>query len=564
MKRFLRNVLLPAVFMAAAVGASFYVGWSLERRLGEAELEALAPAEKPVHAPTRGGRLGVGRGFAVPGNAGPRNYLSLADAEEQVGAVLQGYLPEGIPSGQRALMRIANQMNPGDVAKLLDELPEGSARMALLQPGATTWMRAWTRQDTRAALEWVGTLDPAEAAGLYRAILAPIAADITPFAYTADPKIAAQYIDKLEDPALRNEAINLAASGLAKTDPAQALAWLGQVATGDAYQKDAAALFKTLIGPAVRTTRMPDGSLIPFGSDAQGQQNPEAAVALLAKVNDPAVRATAIGVMADGWSRLDPAQAMKWVASLPATDGPALDGALHTVLSNWAANDAAAALAYVEAINNPAAFQSAAPDLAAAVSQTNPDAAMNFVQSLPPGAARDRALNNVLTAVSAEDFSTAWGLAAALPAGTSRDAAMVTLVSVQAGRDPAQAVGLLDQVATLAERDNATRALAKAWVIQDPQAASLWMQALPPGSQRNTAVVELIPVVLNKDPASALNWANTLTVDTTRLEQVANVMTSWAKTDAAAALNALTSANIPEEKKTALANYIMQQQILPK
>ncbi len=477
-------------------------------------------------------------------------YVLMAEMDPVRGFSEIAKLPSGIISAAD-FSNIFSSMaakDPAAAMAVLNSLPDGPNHDNAVKGVANGWLRA----DPKAALEWISSLAPDVAQPLLTNALT------RPGALGTNPQIAALYVDKLVDPAARDQAIGAITPGLARANPAGALAWLGNVSTGDAYAKGVASIFNLLVAPESETKLMAGGATMTSGIG--GLHDPAAAVALLNKVTDPAARTGAIGEIAAGWAKTDPAAAVNWAASLPAADTAASTAALNTIVAGWTKNDPEAAAAFVQKSGNPSAFLPDAPAIADSLSKYDATAALNFVQTLPDGAARDQAVNNVLVNASATDFPTAWNFATSLPAGPSRDAAMDSLVTTAAAKDPAQALPLLDEFSAGTVRNGATRALAKTWAAQDPQAASIWMQSLPPSTQRNVAIVELITAQVNKDPASTLQWANAVTTDTTRANQIQRVITTWAKSDPAAALNAIPSANLPDDQKAALVQGIQQAQ----
>jgi len=545
MKTSLRSLLGPVIFIFAAVGAAYYVGWSQGGKLSDAESQLLAPVPSPTHGTT-------GSFSSQRAKTPPRTFLSSADAQAQIADILAGNLPEGARNAQDAIANILSQMNPADATVLAASLPAGSMRNALLRQEVLSWARG---ASTKAALDWINALAPDEAQSLLATILTrPTFLN----ALGPDPVVEAQYLDKLTDPTAHDQAIGAISSGMAHKDPAGALDWLNHVATGDAYAKAVAAVFNVLVAPTQESTQTPGGGM--RTSFTFGLQDPTRAVNLLSQVTDPAARAGAIDQIANGWAKMDPAAAVSWAASLPDADSAARASALNSIVTSWSKDDPEAAAALVQKSGDPTLFQASAPTIADSLAKENPQMALQFVQSLPDGATKDQAFNNILVNIAPQNFSMAWNMATSLPEDASRNAAMASLISAQANIDPAQAVDLIHQFPTAIAEQNATHVLAKTWLAQDPQAATAWMQTLPPDGDgiRNAAIGELITAQVNKDPATTLQWANLITTDETRTNAIQRVVTTWAKTDPTAALNALQSAKITDEKRAAIAQIINQ------
>jgi hypothetical protein len=533
MTAFLRNMPFPTVFTLAAVGAAFGVGRYHGVALNPAELPPPGLPPKP---------RSVTRNIL---NANPQKQLTLDEAKAQLDEILAGNLPANARNAAVAIDAIISKLKPADAIALIAMLTDASLRQAALRTLANTWQRT----DVKATLAWADTLDHDDRQFVLRAVL---------INGGNDPKIAAQYFDQLENPnaQTRDLAIFQIERGLARTDPLTAFNWINQVTSGAELTKYATDLFQQIAGPAAEVKQMAGGAT--QTSFIGGQNNPAAAVDFLSAITDPAVRTAGIAEIAKDWGATDPAAAAQWAATLTGNDSTAATAALNSIVTTWAKDDPAGALAFVNNSSDPSQYLADAPALAQSLSKYDPTAALSFVQNLPDGATKDQALNNVLMNLASTDFTDAWNFANGMPDGTSRDAAMGSLVAAQAKIDPAQAVDLLSQFPPGTSLQSATRALAKSWTASDPQAASVWMQSMPLGNQRNVAVVELITAVDNKDPASAMNWANTITTPTTRANQVQRVANVWAKTDPVAALAALQSADITDDERATMVQAVNQ------
>jgi hypothetical protein len=404
------------------------------------------------------------------------------------------------------------QANPAQAAADAASLPPGAAReSALRNVGGTL-----AKTNPQAALEWAQGLPAGDSS-----VLTTVFAEVV----RTDPQFAAANLAVLPDDASRNQAIvGIAVSqavGPSK-DPAAALTWLGQVATADTYNQAVAAIVSDLSRPQVVNSINANGN--PVSTWSPYTQDLPTAVALLANITDPTVRATAITTLANNWSLTNVQDALTWAQTLPA---PA--ATLNSIVSSWAKTDPNAALAFVQNSADPSAYLSSAPALAKAVAASDPQDALAFAENLPTGSMKTQSLNNVLATEAQTDFTDAWNSAVNLPPSKSQNVVMANLVGVEATQDPTQAAALLDQFSDPATQLTAAGNLSATWVKLDPQAFTVWLTGLPAGDVRDTAIAKLAASSqAQKNPAGVLQWVNTVSnpqIKATLLQKLAPAQT---------------------------------------
>jgi len=531
MKSFLR-IIFRVVFIGVAVGAAFALGrwpvsdWSI------LATNPSAPSHSNNSSPTAAASHSVNQGAPAP-----HTYLSPDEARKAWNDIMAGNLPAGAQYQTQALIDLLRQMNPADAAQLAVTLPDGTLRTNALTIVANIWVAV----DAKAAFAWASQLPAADAQTELQSMI------LTNFG--THPDIAKQYVDQLTNPAVRNEALQAVASGLAgKGDPSGALAWVSQRATGAVLQNAVAGIFQTLAAPSD-----------PFSANGNRynlnphEQNLTAAVSLLGQITDPAMRATAISTLADGWGKTDLTAALTWAQSLPDSDATARSTALNSLVSTMSQNDPAGAVAFIKNSPDPNAYITLAPSISAILAKYDPQGALAYVQGLPDGATKDKSLGEVLVSMGSTDFTSAWGDATALPNGPAKDVAMEGLVGELAKSDPAQAATLLTQFTPDSEGLRyAIHNLVPTWAKLDPQATSTWLNTSPPGG--GIAIVQFIETTAAKDPATALQWANSIKSDTGRINNINRALGKWPAADPAGKLNAIMTANVTEDQRTDLLN----------
>jgi hypothetical protein len=473
----------------------------------------------------------------------------MADAQKAWADIMAGNLPPGARDANSAILSLLMSMKPTDAAVLAVTLPAGSFRQLALESVG----RAWVSLDAKAAFAWASQLPAADA---QMALLGMIMDPLSP-----NVDLAKLYLDKLENPVLHNQAvISIAINQAGQGDPAGALAWVSQMTSGDSLQKAVEGIFKAIAEPPAETSVNDQGQTMHLSWN-WGKQDLSAAVALLGKITDPTMRASAIGIMAEGWGMTDLNAAVTWAQSLPDADAAARSAALNSLITNMSKNDPADAAAFIKNSPDPSAYMTIAPNITAALAKYDPQAAYAFAQSLPDGATKDQAISNVLVTMGTTNFTSAWSDATALPDGATKDTAMEGLVGVEVQTDPAQAAALMDQFTPGSEAARyGLHNLVPAWTKLDPQAVTQWMNTLSESQGRTIAIVQFVETAGGKDPATSMQWVNSITDDTTRINNVKRVLGKWPATDPTGELNAIQTANITEGQRATLLSSFQTKQ----
>jgi len=392
-------------------------------------------------------------------------------------------------------------------AAVTEALPASLERTAAMKGVANGWAQA----DPQKCLDWASGLPATDANVLEKALV--VISD--PYNENQQPALAAQYVDKLQDASLRNEAVHeigvFWGAGLASlgggegADPVAALDWLNQVATGDTYDKTVKDIFKEL-----------------------AYVNPNLAASMLDKIPETDVRATVADSLLSTLIQYDPDAALHWVQNLPDSEQDIRDSAMSQLVYTLALQNPVAVAALVENSPKPEQFLQFAPQIAADLARSDPQAALAWVNRLPDGDVKTKALNDALVSMAGSDFNTAWNYAtnmtnnkntiyemvqtnptavapliSQLPTEEARTSATSALIMTLAGRTPAQAVALLGQLPSGDAQISPTFELASKWVVEDTPGFVKWVNTLLPGGQRDTAVSSAVDAVKNlKLPAA--------------------------------------------------------------
>jgi len=228
------------------------------------------------------------------------------------------------------------------------------------------------------------------------------------------------------------------------------------------------------------------------------------------------------------WSHQDPAAAAAYAASLE--DPSNQQSALQSIMPNWARIDPDEAIAYYNTLkesDRPAVLQ----NMIGTIANTNIDRAIDFYESNAATLADEDSKHNLAQAAD-------------------------NLVDTWANFDVAAAA---EWSATLEIPEARTQAIdeaASAWIRQDSLAASEWIGELPEDPDRDAAVRQLVSHVQMDDPSAAFAWAITLSEEGRRTKFLQGVLSQWKQTDPNAALQALQSADLSNEDYNRLAKQL--------
>jgi hypothetical protein len=364
-----------------------------------------------------------------------------------------------------------------DAAAVAEALPASLERTSAMKGVAEGWAEA----DPQKCLDWASNL-PTTNADVLKEALVDVSA---PRNDNRQPALAAQYVDKLQDASLRNEAIQEIAVNWGSgsrtfgfndgADPAAALDWLNQVATGEIYDKTVNEMVLTI-----------------------GINNPALASTMIDKIADPDVHDEVANDVATLWGRAEDADAaLQWAQNLPDSDQAIQDKVMNSLIGRMALKNPVAAAALVENSPNPAQFLSSASTIATGLATVDPQAALTWTDSLPDGDTKNKTLNNVLMSMSESDFSGAWNYAANLTDASLANSITSNLVGSLAQKDPTQAAALVGQLPSGDAQINATSSLATTWAAEDTQGFANWVNTLPAGAQHDAAVSSAVQAVQN-------------------------------------------------------------------
>jgi len=210
--------------------------------------------------------------------------------------------------------------------------------------------------------------------------------------------------------------------------------------------------------------------------------------------------------IAEGWAQENGGEAAAWFLALPAT--AERDGAIENMFFAWASNEPAAALAFLE--SHPATGD-LTPTLRRAAlagwAKSDPQAAVAASLTLSRANNDTAQFANTLANWATMDLegSSQW-LLANLPVGSERTTAAQELGIIFAQQSPEAGIAWLGKLGAGAERDAAASSLVAGWARSSPAEAAKWAASQSSSKLSEEAISEIAHNFLLKDAAAFQTW----------------------------------------------------------
>lgn len=148
---------------------------------------------------------------------------------------------------------------------------------------------------------------------------------------------------------------------------------------------------------------------------------------------------------------------------------------LTSALSNWAAENAADAMAWLESHRDDVVYPAAQAAIVTVMADEHPaQAAALAATAMKPGPERDRAVLGIVQRWVQQDAPAAAGWVGDLPSGSLQSEATGELVRIWAGSDPDGAASWIGQLTKGRLRDAALDSFARQIAPEAPEQAGLW------------------------------------------------------------------------------------------
>jgi hypothetical protein len=218
-------------------------------------------------------------------------------------------------------------------------------------------------------------------------------------------------------------------------------------------------------------------------------------------------------------------------AESPAQRSRAMAAALRTI----AAQDPALAISYLEDIPAGPERAQTAVEIAIKMAETSPETALEWVASLSDRQARMMVIMNLSSRMAWEDVEAAAQLVDRVPQ-EARQHWIANVAEAYVEQDPAQAIQWVRQFESEATYESIVSQFASSLAMRDPEAAFELVEGATDGAQRDQMLVNiLMSGAAQQSPETATRWVAKIADDNSRAQAVANLASHWAQYDATAA-----------------------------
>jgi hypothetical protein len=398
--------------------------------------------------------------------------------------------PEMRRMAQQVALQVLAQRDPVNALSYVDTLPQGQEREQVLQAIAN----GYARRDAESALAWARSLQPASPAvmnavlggiaegDIDRALDLALAAPSAMEQQQAVQSIVMRYamqggeraraiadrLVRFDDTEVGRPALEMVVSMWSSRNAESALEWV--LANSERVNRAVVSRVGQSLGAqdpaaAVRyTDRIPEelrGDWISMVAEGYARVNPEDALAWIARFQGQPGYEAGVAAIAQHSAQFDARSAARLLDSLPGSV-PASTGAAAAVANRWAHQDPNAAAQWALGVRGLPARTAAVSGVAAEWAARDSVRARAWVMSLPSGTLRDSALGSMI-ASAARDGTLDEGLLDAFNADIARQQALLRASYALAQRDPEQTRALIgDYITDPTLRQQAEQALENA------------------------------------------------------------------------------------------------------
>lgn len=278
----------------------------------------------------------------------------------------------------------------------------------------------------------------------------------------------------------------------------------------------------------------PDSTLLRAAFETLSRTHPEAVASLLQKPMSAGTRREGMKDLIANWAKNDPASAMRWLQTQPKDS--AYFAAAGSLAGKLASKDPASALAFYRTLPDDAPQNEVIRTLADNLPKAQ---AIDWLLTLPASADTSRALQAALDRMGYAEPAQFLALLNRVPPGPQQDPIYIAATRKQLDRDPAATATWIKALPTDATREAVLRGIAPDWAKSAPEDAAAYARGLVPGK----ALDALIPWVRyelgQRDPAAAADWMLTLPDGRKARTQTANAFAALGEVSPTAALDRL-------------------------
>ena len=199
------------------------------------------------------------------------------------------------------------------------------------------------------------------------------------------------------------------------------------------------------------------------------------------------------------------------------------EGALGNVLQKWMAQDADAAVSWVQSQPENVRKRRSVLNAVQALGGQDPAAAMRVIELVPPGQQREETLGNLLSNWANRDLDALRAWTDSRTDAREKSLGQIAYAQGLGPTDPAAAASSLQNVHADERHSWAFQQVFNEYAQRDPQAAVAMAQSLTDSAGRNQAISGALAGWAQLDPQSAANFAMTLPGGPTRNNAISDM-----------------------------------------
>ena len=348
----------------------------------------------------------------------------------------------------------------------------------------------------------------------YRSALRKLAVEDLDYAKT--------YLDSIEDPKLKKEALESVMSGLSKENPDAAIEMAN--ALDDEGEREAA--------------------LAEVYEDI-ASENPQKVAEVFLQRGMKSIGDYDVGDFVYRYADKDIEGAKAFVDQIE--DRTLWNGAVSRLLSSWSNKDPIEAAQFAFTQEPTKGIESAMWSIGRELGEKDPQKGVDLALSQPQSSISDAMMKNVLNKWVNEDLEGAIAAINRIPSDRVDLTVYGEVAEKYAETDPQQGINWISTLTDEAQINRSIYTLVDKWVEKSPDDVANYVNSIPSGNQRDSAVRSMVYNFDDAEPEYALEWASTMTHVKRRNRLVRDTYKNWKKRDPQGAQVWLNSTNLVSE-----------------
>ncbi|TQV78221.1 hypothetical protein FKG94_14225 [Exilibacterium tricleocarpae] len=280
-----------------------------------------------------------------------------------------------------------------------------------------------------------------------------------------------------------------------------------------------------------------------------GQQDVRAAIAHAEALGDPQLTRQVYANLGRIYAGQYPDEALLWAEQL---EGPAKASVVSSVLQEMANSDPRLALDAALTTDATPSRNNTISHILQTIARDDPQSAVAYLDQLPAGNLRDRSVQNILQSWAGSDPEAAYTWVEQQE-GQAYTKTVLNLANQLAATDPEKAAQLTDRIRQEA-RPQWLQTVAGGMARRDQQGAVEWLQQYQQEPGYSQALASITQVTAQTDPLAALRMAENITSSSDKRNAIDSITHSWSSRDPTEA--ARWASNIKDSAQRASAIQI--------